>query len=65
MPKMKSVSSAKKRFRRTKSGLIKVKSAHRNHILSKIKTAVKRVRRGGKILVKSNQKQVDNMIVGG
>ena len=65
MPKMKSISGAKKRFRRTKSGLVKVKSAHRNHILAKIKTAVKRVRRGGKILVKSNQKQVDKMIVGG
>ncbi len=63
--KMKSLSGAKKRFRRTKSGLVKVRSAHRNHILGKIKTAVKRIRRGGKILVKADQKRVDNMLVGG
>ena len=63
--KMKSLSGAKKRFRQTKSGLIKVRSAGRNHILAKIKTAVKRVRRAGKILAKSDQVKVETMIRGG
>ena len=42
MPKMKTNSSAKKRFKITASGKIKRKHAFKNHILTKKKTKRKR-----------------------
>ena len=42
MPKMKSVSSAKKRFKLTGSGKIKRKQAFKSHILTKKETKQKR-----------------------
>jgi len=48
MPKMKSNSGAKKRFRFTAKGKVRYKKAFRNHILTKKRTKVKRnMRRGG------------------
>lgn len=43
MPKMKTNSSAKKRFKLTSSGKIKMKHAFKNHILTK--KSIKRKRR--------------------
>ena len=42
MPKMKSKSAAKKRFRKTANGKIKVGSAFRRHLLTKKNRKVKR-----------------------
>ncbi len=42
MPKMKTVSSAKKRFKVTGSGKIKRKHAYKSHILTKKETKRKR-----------------------
>lgn len=49
MPKMKSVSGARKRFIKTKSGY-KHRQAFRNHILTKKSTKRKRRHRGMKAL---------------
>jgi large subunit ribosomal protein L35 len=62
MPKMKTHSGAKKRFRRTGTGKLKVRRANRSHILSKHSSKKKLHRRTSLVLGKSNQKQVDNMI---
>jgi len=45
MPKMKTKSGAKKRFRRTASGLIKTGNAHKRHLLV---NKSKRAKRNGK-----------------
>jgi large subunit ribosomal protein L35 len=50
MPKVKSKSSAKKRFHLTGSGRVKRKRAYHNHILTKKETCQKR-RLGQKTLV--------------
>jgi large subunit ribosomal protein L35 len=50
MPKVKTKSSAKKRFHLTSSGLVKRKRAYHNHILTKKETCQKR-RLGQKTLV--------------
>jgi len=42
MPKMKSLSGATKRFKRTKKGAIKRGQSHRSHILTKKSTKRKR-----------------------
>lgn len=42
MPKMKSVSSAKKRFKQTGTGKLKRKHAFKSHILTKKETKQKR-----------------------
>lgn len=42
MPKMKSHSGAKKRFKVTKSGKVKIRRMNRNHILTKKSTKRKR-----------------------
>ena len=42
MPKMKTVSSAKKRFKFTGTGKIKRKHAYKSHILTKMETKQKR-----------------------
>ncbi|MCW8835232.1 MAG: 50S ribosomal protein L35 [Rhodospirillales bacterium] len=50
MPKMKTKSSAKKRFRLTASGKVKANSAYKRHNLRRRTTKVKRQARGGLIL---------------
>ena len=50
MPKMKTKSSAKKRFSITATGKVRVKAAGRNHFLSRRSQKMKRNSRGTMIL---------------
>ena len=61
MSKLKNHSSAKKRFKATGSGL-KIRSAGRNHILSKHKTKKKRHARGTSNLEGANLKVVNKLL---
>ena len=62
MPKMKTKSGAKKRFKLTGSGKIKRKHAYKNHILTK-KTHKRKKRLGQTALVdKSMEKSVKEML---
>lgn len=62
MPKMKSNSGAKKRFKKTGSGKIKRKKAGKSHILTK-KSSKKKRKLGKDTLVdKTNEKSVEQMI---
>lgn len=63
MPKLKTKSGAKKRFKITGTGKIKHKRAYKNHILTKKETKQKR-RLGNKALVhKSDMNNVKAMLV--
>jgi large subunit ribosomal protein L35 len=63
MPKLKTKSGAKKRFKITGTGKIKHKRAYKNHILTKKETKQKR-RLGNKALVnKSDMNNVKDMLV--
>jgi large subunit ribosomal protein L35 len=62
MPKMKSRSSAKKRFSLTAKGHLKRKKAFRSHILTKKATKRKRTLRAGAIVSKTQEKKLRNMI---
>jgi large subunit ribosomal protein L35 len=63
MPKLKTKSGAKKRFKVTGTGKIKHKHAYKNHILTKKETKQKR-RLGHKSLVKkSDMQNVKDMLV--
>jgi large subunit ribosomal protein L35 len=63
MPKLKTKSGAKKRFKVTGTGKIKHKRAFKNHILTKKETKQKR-RLGNKSLVKkSDMNNVKAMLV--
>jgi large subunit ribosomal protein L35 len=63
MPKLKTKSGAKKRFKITGTGKIKHKRAFKNHILTKKETKQKR-RLGNKALVKkSDMNNVKDMLV--
>lgn len=63
MPKLKTKSGAKKRFKVTGTGKIKFKHAYKNHILTKKETKQKR-RLGSKGLVnKSDMNSVREMLV--
>ena len=63
MPKLKTKSGAKKRFKVTGTGKIKRKHAFKNHILTKKETKQKR-RLGNKALVsKSDMHNVKDMLV--
>ena len=55
MPKMKSVSSAKKRFTLTATGKIKRKHAFKSHILTKKTTKRKRHLRHKSMVAKADQ----------
>ena len=58
MPKMKTKSSAKKRFSVTKSGKVKVKQANARHMLMNKPTKRKRHARGTTILCKADARIV-------
>lgn len=58
MPKMKTVSGAKKRFRRTKSGKIKRHQANGSHILTKKAQDRKRKFRKGTMVDDTNKQEV-------
>ncbi len=62
MPKMKSNSGAKKRFRRTASGKIKYKKAYRSHILTKKTTKRKRKMRKREMLKKADAAQIKQLL---
>ena len=62
MPKMKSKSGAKKRFKVAASGRIKRGSAYLRHILTKKTTKRKRQLRGGGGVHESDQRSVRSML---
>ena len=62
MPKMKSNSGAKKRFRKTGSGKIKFKHAYKNHILTTKTTKKKRHMRSTGIIAASDERQVRRLL---
>ena len=62
MPKMKTVSSAKKRFKFTGTGKIKRKHAYKSHILTKMETKQKRNLTKSGLVHKSDEANVKNML---
>lgn len=62
MPKMKSKSSAKKRFSLTGSGKVKRKHAYKSHILTKKSTKRKRNLTYTAIVDKTDEKNVKQML---
>ena len=62
MPKMKSNSGAKKRFRKTGTGKIKFKRAYHSHILTTKTTKKKRNQRRMRILPAAEQKRVKRLL---
>ena len=62
MPKMKSVSGAKKRFRFTAKGKVKFKRAKHSHILTTKSTKVKREQRKIAILARSDEAQIRRLL---
>lgn len=63
MPKLKTHSGAAKRFRRLKNR-IKVRKANRSHILTKVKTKLKRHMRGQMSIKACDKKAVDRLLDG-
>ncbi len=62
MPKMKTKSSAKKRFRMNKNGVIKHGCQYRSHILTKKSTKRKRKLRAGSTVAPSDQAKIARAI---
>ena len=62
MPKLKTKSGAKKRFKLTGTGKIKRKNAFKNHILTKKETKQKRNLPKTSIVNKSDEKNIKRMI---
>ena len=62
MPKMKTKSSAKKRFRVTASGMVKRATAYRSHILTSKSTKRKRKLRKGHYVSKQDTPAVKMML---
>ncbi|OPX26365.1 MAG: 50S ribosomal protein L35 [Epsilonproteobacteria bacterium] len=62
MPKMKTVSGAKKRFKVKKNGQIKRGSAFRSHILTKMSKKRKRNLRNPKTIDDTNKQAVKRML---
>ena len=62
MPKMKTRSGAKKRFRFTASGKVKRSKAYRSHILTSKTTKRKRHLRKATLVSKQEQKAVSMML---
>lgn len=62
MPKMKSNSGAKKRFKRTASGKLKRKKAYRSHILTKKSPKRKRKLRGTTLVDKADEPRMKRLI---
>lgn len=63
MPKMKTKSAAKKRFRVTGTGKIKRKHAYKSHILTKKSVKRKRNLRHASIVEPANMKAVKEMLL--
>ena len=62
MPKMKSHSGAKKRFKLTANGHVKHKQANKSHLLSHEAHKRKRQLRGTKVVSKANEAQVKRLL---
>ena len=62
MPKIKTHTGAKKRFRVTKNGKIKRAHAYKSHILNKKSTKLKRGLRKSEIVDKTNAANVKKLI---
>lgn len=62
MPKIKTHSGAKKRFKLTASGKVKRQHAYKRHILNKKNTKLKRGLRKGVIADKTNQDAIKSLI---
>lgn len=62
MPKMKTHSGAKKRFKTTKNGKVKRSHAYTSHILTKKSTKRKRNLRKTSVADVTNTKQIKRMI---
>ena len=62
MPKMKTKSSAKKRFKLTGSGKIKRKHAYKSHILTKKSQKQKRGLRGTDMISSADKKSVKRLL---
>ena len=63
MPKLKSKSSVKKRFKVTASGKVKMNKAFRRHILTKKTTKSKRQKRIAAYLAPADAKSVKRMLL--
>ncbi len=64
MPKQKTHSASKKRFRFTASGLLKRNKQNKNHILNKKTRKRKRNLRQGAYIDQAQAKTISNMIYG-
>jgi large subunit ribosomal protein L35 len=64
MPKMKTNSSAKKRFKRTGNGKFKRKKAFRSHILTKKSPKKKRQLRKDTLVDAADRKQIKRLLGG-
>ncbi|NBB99480.1 MAG: 50S ribosomal protein L35 [Bacteroidetes bacterium] len=64
MPKMKTNSSAKKRFKRTGNGKLKRKKAFRSHILTKKSPKKKRQLRKDTLVDDADKKQIKRLLGG-
>ena len=62
MPKLKTKSSAKKRFKITANGLIKAAFGCKQHFLRRRKTSMKRSSRGMQVLSSSEFKSIKSYI---
>ena len=62
MPKVKTNSGAKKRFKVTASGKLKRRKAFKNHILTKKETKQKRNLRQGGIVDKSDERRMKDLL---
>ena len=62
MPKVKTKSGAKKRFKLTGTGKVKRKSAFKNHILTKTETKQQRNLTKTSMVNKSDEKNIKRMI---
>ena len=62
MPKLKSHSGAKKRFKMTKNGKVKRGSAFTSHILNKKSAKVKRNNRHPQYVDKTNEASIKEML---
>ena len=62
MPKMKSNSGAKKRFKKTGNGHVKRKKAYKSHILTKKSQKRKRKLRKDTLVDKTDEKRIKRML---
>ena len=65
MPKMKTHSGAKKRFRKTATGKLRGRRAYSSHILEKKSPARKRRFKRPSVISKADRKRVEQLLAGG